>query len=341
MHLKSVEIFCEVVRQKSFSKAAAAHAVSQSSASQAVQLLEERLDSLLIDRSKRPLELTPAGQVYYDGCRELLAQYRAVEDRVRQMRDKVVGTVRVAAIYSVGLLQMDRYVRRFEELYPDSAVRVEYRHPDEVYAELLGDRADLGLVSFPRDRGEIVSVPWRKQPLGLVMHPGHPLADCETVGVEELDGADFVAFTRELTIRRELDRWLKRARVNVNVVCEFDNVENIKRAIEVGSGIAVLPLTSVADEVASGALRVARFSDVEWFRPLGIVHKRQALTSAVQKFIDLLHHEDLADVDTPTSAVVRAAAANGHPRPKPTAAQFPGSHRKKRREPAGRPSDGS
>ena len=115
MHLRNVEIFCDVVTHGSFSKAAEAHEVSQSSASQAVHMLERRLGCKLIDRSKRPFELTPAGQIYYDGCRKILESFRHVEDRVQQMRNKVIGRVRMAAIYSVGLLQMDAYAKRVQD----------------------------------------------------------------------------------------------------------------------------------------------------------------------------------------------------------------------------------
>lgn len=295
MHLRFVELFCDVVQLRSFSKAAAAHGVSQSAVSQAVNQLEMRLGTELIDRSKRPFELTPAGQIYHDGCRELLEGYRAVEDRVRNVRDRVKGLVRVAAIYSVGLLQMDSYVRRFHELYPEARLRVEYLHPEQVYEQLLKDEADIGLLSFPRDRGEFSSVAWEEQPMVLVVPPEHRLAGAAAVSVADIAGEAYVGFTEELTIRKEVDRWLKRSKVHVKIVHEFDNIENIKRAIEVGSGIAILPAPTVRREVDSGSLRAIRFADVDWRRPLGIVHKRnRTLGNAARRFIELLRQDPSA-----------------------------------------------
>ena len=292
MHLRNVEIFCDVVARRSFSKAAEAHNVSQSSASQAVHMLEKRLGIQLIDRSKRPFELTPAGQVYYDGCRELLDNFRKIEDRVQQMRNRVIGRVRIASIYSVGLLQMDAYVRRFEELYPEAALQLEYLHPDQVYERVLNDEADLGLVSFPKDGGEISSILWQEQEIVLVVAPSHSLAERRTIPVAALDGEDFVAFTAELTIRRQIDRWLKKAGVAVGVVHEFDNIETIKRAVEIGSGVALLPLPTVRRELEARTLAALRFEDVKWYRPLGIVHKRhKALATAASKFVELLHED--------------------------------------------------
>lgn len=292
MHLRFVEVFCDVAQRRSFSKGAAAQNVSQSSASQAVGLLEKRLGMKLIDRSKRPLELTAAGRVYYDGCRELLTRFRAIEDQVRQIHDRVAGTVRVAAIYSVGLMQMEQSEQKFAELYPEARLRVEYLHPDQVYEQVQSDEADLGLVSFPRHGGEIVSVDWQEQPIVLVVPPSHRLAGRRRIQLADLHGENYVGFTQDLTIRREVDRWLKRARIGVNVVHEFDNIETIKRAIEIGAGAALLPAPTVWQEISTGSLIALPITDVDLFRPLGIVHKRnQQLTAAVRKFIELLQQE--------------------------------------------------
>ncbi|MBS0265794.1 MAG: LysR family transcriptional regulator [Planctomycetes bacterium] len=290
MHLRFVEIFCDVAQRRSFSKGAEAQNVSQSNASQAVSKLEERLGTLLIDRSKRPLELTPAGQMYFEGCREILERFRTIEDRVQAIADRVVGPVRVAAIYSVGLMQMEQTVHRFEQLYPDASLRLDYLHPDQVYQQVLDDKADLGLVSYPRPNSEILSIDWQVQPLVLVVPPQHRLAGQHAVSLSALDGENYIGFTRELTIRREIDRQLKRARVAVQIVREFDNIENIKRAIEAGSGLALLPKPTVWQEISSGTLVAVDVSDAsDLVRPLGIIHKRhKQLTTAVRKFIELL-----------------------------------------------------
>ncbi len=318
MHLRNVEIFCDVVGLRSFSRAAAAHDVSQSSASQAVLMLEKRLGAGLIDRSKRPFELTEAGEVYFDGCRKLLDSFRKIEDRVRQLRNKVVGKVRVAAIYSVGLLQMDAYARQFAALYPEAELQLEYLHPDEVYSRIRADEADLGLVSFPRDRGEICSIPWQEQPMILIVPTSHRLAAVESIRVRELEGEKYIAFTTELTIRRQVDRWLKQAKVTVDVVHEFDNVENIKSAVEIGSGVAILPEPTVRREVAAGTVAAVRLENVSWQRPLGLVHKRNAaLTAAAAKFVELLQEDPETFIRNgkQPSSNGNGRASNGRKRP--------------------------
>jgi DNA-binding transcriptional LysR family regulator len=290
MHLRDLELFCEVVNLRSFSKAAKALGVSQPVASETVKALEDHFGQELINRGKRPLELTPAGHVCFDGCRELLDHWRRLEDRVLQLRDKVVGPVRVAAIYSVGLLQMDCYVKQFEHLYPDAALELRYCQPDAVLERVVNDEADLGLVSFPPRRSELVCTPWQEQEMVVVVAPQHRLANRTRMQPIELDGESLVAFTPGLQIRTEIDRWLRQSRVSVDVVHEFDNIENIKRAVEVGSGIAILPVPTVRRELEIGSLKALHLDGVRWVRPLGIVQrKHKELTTAVKRFLELLH----------------------------------------------------
>lgn len=311
MSLRNVELFCEVARCRSFSKAAAQQQVSQSSVSQAINALEKRLGTALIDRSHRPLELTPAGRVYFDGCRELLDSFRAVEDRVQRMGNKITGRVRVVSIFSVGLSQMEAYVKRFEELYPDVSLQVKYAHPDELYARVLGDEADLGLVSFPKAGGDLTSVDWQQEEMVLVVPPGHRLAGRTACGVGELEREEFVSFTPELKIRRQLDRWLKEERVAVAVEQQFDNIENIKRAVEAGAGVAVLPLPTVRKEAETGSLVPVRLEGVSWMRPLGIVHKRnKSLSTAAEKFVELLKTD--ASPKTGRPSPESSDSSNGH-----------------------------
>lgn len=315
MHLKDVEIFCEVVSRRSFSKAAEAQNMSQSSASHAVGALERRLGKQLIDRSKRPLELTSAGRIYYEGCRDVLQAFRALEERVLGLENenRLTGKLAVAAIYSVGLLQMDALIRRFEETYPDVEVRVDYLHPDEVYEAVRAGEAEIGLVSFPRDGGEFASEPWQEQEMAVVVPPTHRFASAEAVRAAELDGEDFVTFDSGLAVRRQIDRWLRAAGVAVNVTHQFDNVENAKRAVEIGAGIALLPRPTVLREVELGSLAAVRLADANWTRPLGIVHRRnKKLSAAAKRLVEMLQ----ADGGLPAERAEPVAA--GEPSPAAT-----------------------
>lgn len=295
MSLRTAELFCEVARCRSFSRAAELNGISQSSVSQAVAQLEKRLGVTLIDRRHRPLELTPAGQSYFDGCGRLLSEFRELEDSVQQLARKTTGRLRVAAIYSVGLLRLDRYAHELESRCPDVELRIEYLHPKDVYGRVREESAEIGLVSFPRDGSEFSSILWQEQPFVLAVPPQHRLAnrdsgDYSSASVGELEGEDFVGFTTELRVRRQLDRWLKDTGVSPRIVHEFDNVEQIRAAVEDGLGVALLPAPAVTRSVETGTLVSLRLSDVEWTRPLGVIHKRnRKLSNAASRFVELLH----------------------------------------------------
>lgn len=295
MHLESLKVFCDVVRYRSFSQAAQANLLTQSAASQIVLQLEKRLDVRLIDRSTRPLQLTPLGQVYYDGCKDLYDQYIELEGSIRRAQGELASTVQVAAIYSVGLGDMGLYVERFARQQPGSRVHIEYLHPDRVYEKVLAGTADLGLVSFPRPSRKLATLTWRDEPMVVTCAPGHALARQPVVYPNQLNGQKFIGFDRELIIRREVDRYLRDLSVVPEVVLEFDNIENIKKAVELSAGMALLPEPTLRHEVEAGTLVAVPLAGSQLVRPLGIIHRRHhKLGANAQRFIDLLRQAEEA-----------------------------------------------
>ena len=289
MHLKSLKVFCDVVSRRSFSRAADENGISQSGASQVVHQLEERLDVKLIDRSKRPFVLTPEGQMYYDGCRKIVQRYFELEEEIHTLHEEVAGRVVVASIYSVGLHHMGRYLQQFLVAYPKANVRLEYLHPRRVYDAVERDEADLGLVSYPRSSRNLEVTPWRDEPMVLVCPPDHEFAQLDSVTLESLHGHSVVAFESSLNIRREIDRALQERHVEVKVVMEFDNIETVKRAVEIGAGVSILPEPTVLREVEEGSLVKVPLAGQELVRPLGVIHRRgRPLTSTARRFLDLL-----------------------------------------------------
>lgn len=317
MHLKSLKVFCDVVRQRSFSRAADENEISQSSASQLVQQIEEHLGVRLIDRSKRPFVLTPEGEVYYDGCRSLVERHLALEDKVRSLHEGVAGRVRVASIYSVGLHHMSRHIQHFLGQHPKANVRLEYLHPHRVYDSVENDKADLGLVSYPRASRSIKAILWREEPMVLVCAPWHRLAALREIDLSELEGEKVIGFDSDLTIRREIDRVLNQHRVEVQVVMEFDNIETIKRAIEIDAGVGLLPAPTIAREVEAGSLVGVTLATDELVRPLGIIYRRgKDLSSTTRRFIELLQKE--AHTSSVELGRVGSASAGSEHIPAPT-----------------------
>ncbi len=296
---------------RSFSQAATAHGVSQPNASQLVHQLEERLGVRLIDRSKRPFVTTDAGQRYYEGCRALLRKFQELEGEVQSVHRRLADRLVVASIYSVGLAHMSRYHREFLDRHPETELRLDYMHPNEVYDAVEAEEADLGLVSYPEKSRQLATIPWRTEPFVLVCAPYHELAANRRAPLESLRGQRFVAFEQGLKIREEIDHAFEVRHIEVDTVFEFDNVETIKRAVEIGSGVALLPAPTVAREVLGGSLVAIDLSGQQLARPIGLVYKAEReLSEVATKFIELLQshagesHDDLAP------AAVAATAAN-------------------------------
>jgi len=295
--LDSLKILCDVAQQRSFSRGAEMNNVSQSAVSQTIRQIEDHLGTRLIDRSTRPFKLTAAGEIYWRECREILDRYMALEARVRARQSDTDSRLRVAAIYSVLLCDMNRYVEAFLRYEPKGAVRFRYMHPDDVYDSVLNDEADLGLLSFPRPSRDVAIVPWREEPMTLVCAPNHRFARLKTIKLAQLAGEDFVAFESGLAIQREIDRFLKERGVSVNPVMAFDNIEFIKRGVETGAGVAILPAATVRNEFRNGSLATVTVQGLDLKRSLSVVYRvRRPLSPAAQLFIDVLRESSEAEV---------------------------------------------
>ena len=289
MQIDALRIYCDVVRLHSFSRGAEANGVLQATASLTMQRLEKHLGVALIERSCRPWKLTREGRLFYDGCRDLLESYDALENEVRGKPVAADKVVRVAAIYSVNLHDMSRCVARFNELRPQARVELEYLHPSRVCERVLNDEVDLGIISFPQGRRDLTVIPWRDEPMVVVCHPHHRLARTKKIAVKQLAGESFVGFDADLVIRKKIDGFLRQHGVEVKVTLTFDNIEAVKRAVEVGSGVAILPRPTLEHELQAKTLAAVPFSTQKFVRPLGVVyHHGHRLYPNARAFVELL-----------------------------------------------------
>jgi DNA-binding transcriptional LysR family regulator len=264
--------------------------ISQSAASQHVQELERTLGVELLDRSTRPLTITPAGKLYVEFCRDILRRKDDFETALQRVKEEVEGTLRVASIYSVGLSEMVELEREFSQRQPEAKLQVQYLRPERVYEAVLAGEVDLGLISYPEARRDITVIPWRREEMVLACAPAHALAQRGgSVAPQELNGVEFIAFDDDLPIRRHLDRFLKDHGLEVNVVLHFDNIQMIKEAVIHNVGISIMPFRTMREDIEQGRLAAVRIADSTLFRPLGIIHrKKKRFHRVAQAFLDLL-----------------------------------------------------
>ena len=289
MAFDQLKLFKDIGQTRSISRGASLNGISQSAASQHVMELERSLEVPLLDRSTRPLTLTPAGRLYFDLCRDVLRRKDEFDAAIGQHKHLVEGTVRVASIYSVGLSEMTRLEQEFSQRYPQARLQVEYLRPEKVYEAVETDQVDLGLVSYPEPTRQIAVIPWLREQMVVAAPPSHPLAGRLAVAPADLSGHDFVGFDEDLPIRREVDRFLRDRSVEVNVVMHFDNLQMIKEAVALGSGISIVPARILQTEIEQGRLAAIPIDAPELFRPLGIIHRRKKqFNQATQTFLELL-----------------------------------------------------
>lgn len=287
MQLESLKMFVDVVETGSFSRAAQLNHVTQSAVSQQIRALETRYEQRLLSRSARQVTPTPAGERLFRGCKEILARFAEVEGEIREQATDISGSCNVSAIYSVGLHELSNVQRELLRAHPKVNLRLNYRRSDQVYDDVILGAADLGLVAYPQQRAGVDIVPFREDKLAVVLPPNHPLASKAKVALSAVAGLPFISFDREAPSRKGIDKIFRDKGLELNVAMELDNVETIKRAVELGLGVSVLPQPTVYQEVTQGSVVAKPFAEGNFTRPIGIlVRKGKYLSRASQAVLD-------------------------------------------------------
>jgi DNA-binding transcriptional LysR family regulator len=287
MQLESLKMFVDVVETGSFSRAAQLNHVTQSAVSQQIRALENRYEQRLLSRSARQVTPTPSGERLFRGCKEILARFAEVEQEIREQATEVSGACTVSSIYSVGLHELHSVQKELLKAHPKVNLRLNYRRSDQVYDDVILGAADIGLVAYPQARAGVDIVPFREDKLAVILPPGHPLASKAKIAMSALIGLPFIGFDREAPSRKGIDKLFRDKNLELTATMEMDNVETIKRAVELGLGISVLPVPTVEREVEAGTLIAKPFADGGFTRPIGIlVRKGKYLSRAAQAVLD-------------------------------------------------------
>jgi len=295
MHIETLKVFVDLVDLQSFSLAAERNFVTQSAVSQQIRTLEEKFKRRLLERvrGRREVKLTAAGEIFYRECKNVLASFDTLNESMRGLVGKISGTVKVATVYSVGLHELPPKVREFMSKFPAAKIDLEYSRTTRVVRDVLNGTVELGVVAFPEPRRGLTVVPMASDRLVLICPPDHEFAERTQIKAAELKGQNFVLFERDIPTRKATDKILKSYGVDIRKVAEFDNVETIKRSVEVGFGVAIVTHPSVMDEQRNKQLAVVELAEKDWVRPVGVVHRTdRTLSIAAKKFVQLLEQSD-------------------------------------------------
>ncbi len=296
MHIETLKVFCDLVDLESFSLAAERNFVTQSAVSQQIRALEDKFKRRLLERirGRREVKLTGAGEVFYNESKKVLAAYDQLNENLRGVVGKIGGTVKVATVYSVGLHELPSKVREFMTKFPAAKIDLEYSRTTRVVRDVLNGTVELGILAFPEPRRGLTLNPMPNDLLVLIAPPEHRFAARKKVKVMDLQGEDFVLFERDVPTRKAMDKIFKTNNIEVKKVAEFDNIETIKRAVEVGFGIAIVPESAVTESKKAGTLAVIQMAEKYWVRSVGVIHRTDRnLSIAAKKFIELLQSGEI------------------------------------------------
>ena len=255
MNIETLRIFCDVVQHQSFSRGAALNDVSQSAATQSVHRMEQHFGVQLVDRTQAAVRAHARRASLLRGLSRGPGNVRRGRGpRPHAADGDQPGWSGVASIYSVGLHDMSRCMQDFMRRYPKAKVRLEYLRPNKVYEAVLNSEVDLGIVSYPAASPEMHVIPLRSERMVLVCPPATSAGPAAGGHRRAPAGRGFRGL-RPRPDHPQGDRPLPAAaRVTIRVAMEFDNIETIKQAVEIGAGVSILPEPTVRESPRTAPL---------------------------------------------------------------------------------------
>jgi len=291
MQTGTLRLFCDVALTQSFTEAARIHGCTPAGASQSFHALEQVFDQPLAEAGLRPVLLNQAGHVCYDYC----LQIASLEDELVETMEKIrsgAGSLELAACPCIGLYRLPPLLAAFQQVCPGITVRVHHASHNGVHEAVRCNRADAGLVPYPRRAPGLAVGIFRRVPLVLACHPAHPLATQPAASVRQLRNRPVVVWNQI-----PWPALLTGVRVNERHFYEprhtFDDVEPAIEAVMAGLGVAVLPASLVRDEVAQQRLAAVPFENGRHTVPVAAIHRqRRQLPPALQHFLQFLHQPE-------------------------------------------------
>ncbi|MDA0745922.1 MAG: LysR family transcriptional regulator [bacterium] len=289
MLIESLKVFCDLVETQSFSKTAVLNSVTQSAVSQQLKSIEKRQGRQLLEREKRRLTLTAEGEVFYRYARDIVRRYEEMQHRIQALGGVVSGTVRLSAIYSVGMLELAPYLKSYIKAYPKVNLRLEYGQAQKIYDDVASGEIDLGIVAYPRAQRNVDVVPFKEDAMTIICHPSNPLAKKEAVAPKDLNDLPLILFAPETATRKAIDRFFRKHNVRPNVVMELDHIATLMHGVEVDIGVSIVPASALEHSGGRQALKALPFKGEAMMRPLGILYRKgRSFSVATQKLMEIL-----------------------------------------------------
>ena len=286
MDLAELQVFLAVATERSFSKAAARLHRTQPAVSQAIKRLEDELDERLFDRSSKGGQLTEAGQILVDYAERLTRLKDEAEEAVRELQDLRRGRVVVGANEAAVHVLLP-VIERFREEHPQAQVDVRRVAARQVASEVLRRTLDFGVVTFaPRERG-IRSLSLGDDELVMLIQPKHPLARRSEVTMEEVGRQTVIAHNDPSPARQRVLQLYEQRHASINIQMSLPSLDGIKRAVEMGLGVAILPRRCALAEIGQGQLAAIPVPQLSLSRSVRLIYRRAGeMSHAAEAFLE-------------------------------------------------------
>ena len=286
MGLAEIQVFAAVAKERSFSRAAARLHRTQPAVSQAVRRLEAELDERLFDRSSQGGRLTEAGEILLDYAQRLTRLKDEAEGAVRELQDLRRGRVLIGANEGAVHVLLP-VIERFRRAHPHAHAEVRRVPARQMAREVLGRSLDFGVFTFPpRERG-LRALPLGEDELVMLISPAHPLAGRSQITMEEFGRQTVIAHNEASPARERVLRLYEQRHASINIQIGLPSLDGIKRAVEMGLGVALLPRRCAHTEIARGQLAAVKVPQLRLPRQIRLVCRRSGeMSHAAAAFLD-------------------------------------------------------
>ncbi|MBI1746236.1 MAG: LysR family transcriptional regulator [Acidobacteria bacterium] len=289
MDAQSLKLFLDLYHSRNFTRTSERNYLTQPAVSHQIQRLEHELGVRLFERTKRRVVVTEEGRLLFPIAKDLLARFDEIRTLFAERKGLVIGRLKISTTVSIGLYILPSYLKQFIKRFPDVDLHVEYQLPDTIYDLLLKGDSDLGLLAYPERQSDIVVLPFMVDEFVLICPPHHIWARKKHIKIAEIEGQDFIGLAEATPTGKAIRQRLKDLGITVRLRTEYNNIEVVKKTVETGLGISLVPRGVVTQEVKNRTLISLSFSDVNFERPLGIVYRKsKVVTKPMQEFLKIL-----------------------------------------------------
>jgi DNA-binding transcriptional LysR family regulator len=288
MDLDQLHTFLEIVRLKSFSKAAETCFRTQPAISAQVRQLELDLKTALFDRLGTKIALTTAGRIFAGFAEQILDLRRQAQDAIHELERAPRGELIIAANEATCIYVLPHVFSQYNSLFPNVQLHVDRSYGSKVVTAVLDNQADFGITQFPVEERRMQAVKIHSDEIKLIVPVNHPLASRPSATCHDLVPYSLL-LPKYGTTRTRLNEWLELVEDKIQVSMELDSTEMIKRFVLAGLGLSFLAASNCAEEVAAGRLAALSLAPEAMVRHVGLIYRKdKALSKAALGFIQVV-----------------------------------------------------